>query len=70
MALPAETVTGLYLGALAHNSSAAYRTRERGGWQDWSWDEVESRVSELAHGLLALGVQGGDRVGLIADTRL
>ncbi len=70
MALPAETVTGLYLGALAHNSSAAYRTRERGGWQDWSWHEVESRVSELAHGLLALGVQRGDRVGLIADTRL
>ena len=71
MALPAETVTGLYLHGLAANRGVAYRSRTAGGtWHDWSWSDVEVRVRELAHGLIALGVGHGDRIGILADTRV
>jgi long-chain acyl-CoA synthetase len=68
--LPAETVTGLYLHALAENASVAYRAREGRVWRDWTWSQVEARVRELAHGLLALGLSPGDRLGIVAETCL
>src|SRR4051794_38470211 len=68
--LPAETVTGLYEHALAENASVAYRAREGRVWRDWTWAQVEARVRELAHGLLALGLGPGDRLGIVAETCL
>jgi len=68
--LPAETVTGLYVHALAENASVAYRAREGRVWRDWTWSQVEARVRELAHGLLALGLGPGDRLGIVAETCL
>ena len=70
MTLPAETVTGLYRACLAENASVAYRAREGRVWRDWTWSQVEVRVRELAHGLLALGLGPGDRLGIVAETCL
>lgn len=40
-----------------------------GRWQMISWREIAARVRALARGLVALGIQAGDRVALVADNR-
>jgi long-chain acyl-CoA synthetase len=40
-----------------------------GRWQSVSWREIATRVRDLARGLVALGVQPGDRVVLVSDNR-
>jgi long-chain acyl-CoA synthetase len=39
-------------------------------WESLSWREVGERVRDIAAGLLALGIQPEDRVGIAAGTRL
>ncbi|MCZ6767838.1 MAG: AMP-binding protein, partial [Acidobacteria bacterium] len=34
--------------------------------QQYSWQEVNSRVNRLAHGLLGLGLRKGDRVAILS----
>jgi long-chain acyl-CoA synthetase len=38
-------------------------------WRSWSWAQTAEEVTALARGLLALGVQPGDRVGLVSENR-
>jgi long-chain acyl-CoA synthetase len=40
-----------------------------GAWQATSWRQAAETVRELARGLAALGVEPGDRIGLIAENR-
>src|ERR1700681_1922544 len=40
-----------------------------GNYRSSSWAEVADRVSRLARGLAALGIEPGDRVALIAENR-
>jgi long-chain acyl-CoA synthetase len=47
----------------------AYRYRTAGGWQDVSWKQADQQASEVAAGLVSLGLLPGDRVGLISQTR-
>jgi len=49
----------------------AYLTQTaRGTWAERSWGEAGREVDELAAGFLALGVQKGDRLAILARTRL
>jgi long-chain acyl-CoA synthetase len=48
----------------------AVRSRHGDEWRDKSFAEVSEIVDEIALGLLNLGVQPGDRVGLLANTRV
>jgi long-chain acyl-CoA synthetase len=48
----------------------AYLEEQAHGWRPVSWDEAAARVEALAHGLLARGVRHGDRVAVLARTRL
>ncbi|MGH8902598.1 MAG: AMP-dependent synthetase/ligase [Egibacteraceae bacterium] len=41
-----------------------------GGWAGLSWGELGERVRAAAAGLIAIGVQPGDRVALMSSTRL
>src|SRR5262245_32060910 len=46
-------------------------THKRGGrWEDASWSYVLEEVKKLSAGLLAQGVQPGDRVAIFAGTSL
>ena len=36
------------------------------GDRQYSWQEVNNRVNRLAHGLLGLGLQKGDRVAILS----
>ncbi|HJU35868.1 MAG TPA: long-chain fatty acid--CoA ligase [Gaiellaceae bacterium] len=48
----------------------AYLEETAEGWRPVSWDEAAERVEALAQGLLARGVRHGDRVAVLARTRL
>ena len=59
---------------LAHNAKhyadkPAYREKEFGIWQSWSWAEAASEVNKLALGLLDLGLAPGDHVALLGRNR-
>src|SRR5918995_1766021 len=48
---------------------AAVKFKRDGAWHDVSFAEVGEIVSELARGLIELGLQPGDRVALLCTTR-
>ncbi len=41
-----------------------------GSWESVSWAEFDRLTSQIAHGLMALGLEPGDRIGLLARSRL
>jgi len=45
------------------------REKDFGIWQEYSWDETWNLVVDAAHGLLAVGVQPGDRVSIHSEDR-
>ncbi|MEM9031765.1 MAG: AMP-binding protein [Pseudomonadota bacterium] len=47
----------------------AYREKEFGIWQSWSWAETEAEISALALGLLDMGLATGDHVAIIGTNR-
>ncbi len=47
----------------------AMRDKDFGIWHDHTWDEVWNTVVDAAHGLLALGVEVGDRVSIHSEDR-
>jgi len=47
----------------------AMREKEFGIWQEYTWDRTWNLVVDAAHGLLALGVDPGDRVSIHAEDR-
>jgi long-chain acyl-CoA synthetase len=48
----------------------AYLEEQEDGWRPVPWSEAAERVEALALGLLARGVRHGDRVAVLARTRL
>jgi long-chain acyl-CoA synthetase len=55
--------------AAEHGGKAAIRYRHEGEWQTLSFDELAAITDELALGLVDLGVEPGDRVCVLANTR-
>lgn len=59
-----------FVSAHAHDDRVAWRHLRDGRWQDLTFTEVAEWVMELASGLVHLGVRPGDRVCVLADTRV
>jgi long-chain acyl-CoA synthetase len=62
------------LAELAGRAEAAYtgtslRYKEHGGWTDVSFGSVGRAAREIAQGLIALGIERGDCVSILANTR-
>ncbi len=51
------------------SGETAYREKEFGIWQSWTWFEVQEEVRALALGFLALGVEKGDYIAIIGRNR-
>jgi long-chain acyl-CoA synthetase len=51
-------------------SSVAARYKLDGDWRELTYSEVAVAIGEIAAGLIELGVRPGDRVGILADTRV
>jgi len=47
----------------------AYREKDFGIWQSWTWAEVETEIRALAMGMMALGLDKGDHVAIIGRNR-
>ena len=59
---------------VAHNAAqypaeVGLRIQRNGRWEDVTYAEFATQVAGVAKGLIAGGVQAGDRVGLLARTR-
>ncbi|MBT4830271.1 MAG: AMP-binding protein, partial [Marinovum sp.] len=50
-------------------NAPAYREKELGIWQTWSWSQAHEEVQALALGLLQLGVKKGDFIAIIGYNR-
>lgn len=48
---------------------AAYREKEFGIWQSWTWREAAEEIRAFALGLLVLGLKKGDYVAIIGRNR-
>ncbi|MBT3141816.1 long-chain fatty acid--CoA ligase [Phaeobacter gallaeciensis] len=59
----------LQRNATQFGDSPAYREKEFGIWQCWSWAEAEKEIEALALGLINLGVNEGDFIAIIGHNR-
>ncbi|QFT79195.1 Long-chain-fatty-acid--CoA ligase FadD15 [Roseovarius sp. THAF27] len=59
----------LQRNAAQFGNRPAYREKEYGIWQSWTWAEAEQEIEALALGLLKLGVDKGDFIAIIGRNR-
>ncbi|WP_406646583.1 AMP-binding protein [Aliisedimentitalea scapharcae] len=59
----------LQRNATKFGNSPAYREKEFGIWQCWSWAEAEKEIEALALGFINLGVNEGDFIAIIGRNR-
>lgn len=55
--------------ATSYANHAAYREKEFGIWQSWTWGEAAEEIKALALGFLTLGVDEGDHIAIIGRNR-
>ncbi|MFV2053787.1 AMP-binding protein [Aliiroseovarius sp. YM-037] len=55
--------------AAAFGTAPAYREKEYGIWQSWTWAEAQQEIEALALGFLNLGVNEGDFIAVIGRNR-
>ena len=70
--VPAPTVTVASLArdwGISDPNRIAMREKDFGIWQEYSWARTWDLVMDAAHGLLALGIDVGDRVSIQAEDR-
>ena len=67
---PPSRVGELFFRAVDHfDDRPSMRHREANDWVDISWREFGKRAEQLGAAMLALGVQQGDRVCILSNTR-
>ncbi|MEL6682372.1 MAG: AMP-binding protein [Pseudomonadota bacterium] len=52
-----------------HGGKAAYREKEFGIWQSWTWQEAAFEIDALAAGFLTLGAEVGDHIAIAGRNR-
>lgn len=55
--------------AKRYGMQAAYREKEFGIWQAWTWGQTQAEVRAMALGFLVLGMREGDYVAIIGRNR-
>ncbi|WP_368186068.1 AMP-binding protein [Aestuariibius sp. HNIBRBA575] len=68
-AVPDSIPALLARNVAAHGGKAAYREKEFGIWQSWTWAEAAEEIDALAMGLIAIGLNEGDHVAIIGRNR-
>ena len=51
-------------------NQVAYREKDFGIWNEYTWADSWEMIENAANGLIALGVQPGDRVSIHSEDRL
>ncbi|MBE0412548.1 AMP-binding protein [Yoonia sp.] len=52
-----------------HGTKTAYREKEFGIWQSWTWTEAAAEIDALATGLLTMGADVGDHIAIVGRNR-
>ena len=65
----ASNLGEMVLRAAAGRSGPALRFHRDGAWREMTYPAFADAVRRIAGGLIALGVEPGDRVGLLGETR-
>jgi long-chain acyl-CoA synthetase len=66
----AQSLPGLLLQRAAElGGRVALRHNELSRWREYTWEEYATRTAHVGLGLLALGVQPGDRVAIHSENR-
>ena len=58
----------LHRNATEFGDTPAYREKEFGIWQCWTWAEAAKEIRAIALGFLELGVEKGDHIAVIVAT--
>lgn len=59
----------LRLNAREHGSDVALREKDLGLWHEFTWHDYQTRVMTYALGMVSLGLERGDVIGIIGDNR-
>jgi long-chain acyl-CoA synthetase len=65
----ATNLGGLLLRAVHRYEGTALRYQQDGAWVDISYPELGTAAGEIARGLIALGIEPGQRVAILSNTR-
>ena len=66
-----ESVPRMFASVVdANRDKVAFRVKKNGSWKDISWDLAKTTVDRISRGLMALDVQHGDKVNILAQSRL
>ena len=65
----AETLAEMVLECAKRYDGPALKYKEDGDWKELSYSELGEAVKEIAGGLIALGIEPGERVALLSETR-
>jgi len=66
----ADTIPAIFLKQAARlRTRVALRRKEFGIWRRITWDDYALHVRWVGHALLAMGLQKGERVGVIGENR-
>ncbi|MEM7472783.1 MAG: AMP-binding protein [Pseudomonadota bacterium] len=52
-----------------YGAKPAYREKEFGIWQSWTWADTQQEIEALALGFLSIGVEEGDHIAIIGRNR-
>jgi len=55
--------------AQEHPRDVAIREKQKGIWQEWTWAQYLDEVRPLALGLVAIGLDKGDKLAILSDNR-
>ena len=59
----------LILNAAERHGGVALRWKHQGSWRDLSYSDFGAAAREIAGGLIGLGIEPGDRVAILSNTR-
>jgi long-chain acyl-CoA synthetase len=59
----------LRLNAREHGHEIALREKDLGLWREFTWNDYQTRVRDFALGMIELGLDRGDVVGIVGDNR-
>jgi len=71
IAIPGETIHRVFWNGVAERGPRVLmREKDLGIWRSWTWAEAGTATREITMGLVALGVQPGETVSILANTRV
>ncbi len=66
---PVSLIRLVRRNAELYSKKPAYREKEFGIWQSWSWAQASTEIDNLSYGLLSLGINQGDHVAILGRNR-